>query len=205
MRCRQRRNSQHARQILGALGVLAHAHVERRAREIQGVVQPLLHLDAKPAIDAAIEELEREEINDDERRHDEHAKDRHGAGGEARTGDVISIIPHELQQLARDERAQRDDADEIEQQDPRLQAAELARVLHALAEKQERANANRSPKNDERYAAPARPPGYRRIYTGRDHEYHSLVRCQSSVQNMSARKEDGNLPRRTPARTPTWY
>ena len=41
-------------------------------------------------------------------------------------------------------------------------------------------------------------------YTGSDHEYHSLVRCQSSVQNSSARNEAGMRPRRTPARTLTW-
>ena len=55
------------------------------------------------------------------------------------------VVPHELRQFAREQRRQRDDADHIEKQDPRLQAAELAGVLHTLRQEQERAHANACP------------------------------------------------------------
>jgi hypothetical protein len=49
---------------------------------------------------------------------------------------VIAIVPHELKQLACNQRGQRDHAQEVEQEDQRLQAAELSRVLHTLCEQQ---------------------------------------------------------------------
>ncbi len=110
----------------GAFGIFALADLERSARETERVVQPLLHLDVKPAVDAAIEELEREQIHDDQRHDHEHSEDRDGARREARAGDVIPIIANELQKLARDQRTQRDHAHQIQEQDERLQATELA-------------------------------------------------------------------------------
>ena len=82
-----------------------------------------------------------------------------------------------------------------------VQAIERGRVLNALGEQQQRADANRSPQNDERGNTPRFACCRLAVQTGRDHEYHSLTRRKSSVQKNKARSDAGNLPRRTPART----
>src|SRR5438477_7681339 len=79
-------------------------------------------------------------------------------------------------------------------------AVERRGVLHALGEQHERPEPDRAPQQHLRDGLPphARPTP---IHTGRTHEYHSLTRTQSLVQNRIARSDAGRRPRRTPART----
>ena len=165
------------------------------------IVQSLLHLDLEPAVDAAVDELQRGQVDDEQRRDHQRAEDAHGARGEARAGHVRAVVADQLPQLARQQHAERDHAAGIEQQDPRLQPLELRRVLHALGEQQERAEADGDPQQHLADHGPARPARRARGYTGSDHVYHSLTRSQSSVQNSSARSDADRWPRRTPART----
>ena len=155
----------------------------------------------KPAVDAAVEKLQRAQIHDQERRHDERAKDTDGSRREPRARDMHAIVAYQLRDLAGKQRRQGHDAEQVEQQNPWLQAAEFPRVLHALREQQERPDADTCPQQNERNRAPARLRGMGLGHTGSDHVYHSLTRCQSSVQNMSARSDAGRRPRRKPART----
>src|SRR5690606_30782733 len=148
---------------------------------------------------------EGEEIDDEQRSHDERAEDRDRPCRESRPGDVIAVVADELPELARKERRERNDPDQVEQQHPRLQAAELTRGLNALGQKEQCAGAHGDPQQYERNATPALQKARGYAYTGSDHEYHSLVRCQSFVQNMIARNDAGSRPRRTPARTLTRY
>ena len=116
-------------------------------------------------------------------------------------GHVRAVVAHQAPQLARQQDAERDDAGEVDHQDPQLPAPELGGVLHALGEQQEGAEADRAPQQCLSDRDPTQGARRARTYTGSDHEYHSLTRAQSSVQNSMARNEAGRWPRRTPART----
>jgi hypothetical protein len=189
------------RQLLGASRILLHAQIQRSPGEYERIAQSLLHLDLEPAIDTAIQEVEREQVDDEQRRDDESAEDADRTSREARAGNMIAIVADQLPQLARELNGQGDDAGDIEQQNPRLQAIERGRVLNALREQQQSANADRGPQKHQSAAAPRHTCRLLAVYTGSDHEYHSLTRRKSSVQKNSARSDAGNRPRRTPART----
>ena len=180
--------------------VLTHAQVERRARQPEGVVQSLLHFHLEPAVDAAIDELERRQIHDQQRRNDQRPEDAHGARRETRAGHVRAIVAHQPPELARQQHAEGDHAAEVHQQNPRPQAVECGRVLHALGEQQERSQPDGAPQQRLRDRHPAQAPRAL-VHTGSNHEYHSLTRAQSLVQKRITRSDAGRCPRRTPART----
>ena len=68
--------------------VFAHAHVDGRARQQQRIVEALLDLDPEPAVDAAVQEVQREQVDDEQRRDHQRAEGAHGAGRQARAGDI---------------------------------------------------------------------------------------------------------------------
>ncbi len=127
----------HARQNLGPAGVLLLAQIESLARRIQRVIESLPDLIPKPAVNAAIQELEREAVDDEKRRDDQQAENSHCASREARPRLVVTVIAYELPQLAREERRERDNTHDIYQQYPGLQSAEVRRILHTLGEEDE--------------------------------------------------------------------
>jgi hypothetical protein len=47
--------------------MLAHAHLERRARQHQRIVEAAADLDIEPAVNAANQELHREEVHEQDR------------------------------------------------------------------------------------------------------------------------------------------
>ncbi len=190
-------------QLLRAVRILPHAQIQGGTGQDQRVVESLLDLNTKPTVDAAIQELEREQVNDEQRCDDERAEDAHRAGRQARAGNVFPVLAHELPDLACEEYRQRNHADDVDQQNPGLQPDEFGGVLHALGEQEQRPCGDRSPKHEQRRSAPAAPRAWLLAQTGSDHEYHSLSRCQSLVQKSSTRSDEGSCPRRTPARTLT--
>ena len=190
-------------QNLRAARILPLAQIEHRAGRIERVIEPLLHLVPEPAIDAAIQELEREHVDDQQRGDHKHAEDAHRARRQPRSGNVLAVFADQLPQFAGKKNREHDDAHHVDQQHPRLQPAEIRGVLHALSEQQQRAGADSRPQYEQRNRAEAAARSRLGAHTGSAHEYHSLSRCQSLVQNSSVRREAGNLPRRTPARTLT--
>ena len=185
-----------------ARGVLAHAQVERRPRQVQRIVEPLLHLHREPAVDAAVDELERGHVDDEQRGDHQRAEDADGARGEARAGNVRAVIAHQAPQLVRQQPGEGDDPAHVDAEDPQLQPAELRGVLHALGEQQEGAPADGAPQQHLADGDPAEPTRLAwLLHTGSVQVYHSLTRAQSSVQKRKARMAEGRLPRRTPART----
>ena len=196
-----RRAGELARQLLRLAGVLAHTQVERGARQHHRVVEPAAHLDGEPAVDAAVEELERRQVHDQERCDHQRAEDPDGAGGKTRARHVRAVVVHQPPHLAHHQHGEHRDGADVEQQDPALQPLELRGVAHAHGEQQERGGGDRAPQQPERPGVALRPPLRARLYIGSDHVYHSLTRAQSLVQNSSARSDAGSDPRRTPART----
>jgi len=86
--------------------------------------QALLDLDAKPAVDAAVDEVEREQVDDQQRRDHQATEHQDGANRQAGAGRMIAIIAIQLPQLARQQHHQRDHAEDREQQYPGLPARE---------------------------------------------------------------------------------
>jgi hypothetical protein len=112
--------------------VLAHAHFERRARQHQGVVEALADLDVEPAVDALAQELHREEVHEQDRQRRQHAEDPHHARLEPRTDDVPAPVADQLRELRAQQADQDDEARDVDPEDPRMQPAELLRVLRGL-------------------------------------------------------------------------
>ena len=111
-----------------------------------------------------------------------------------------AIVAHQPPELARQQHAEGEHAAEVHQQNPRPQAVECGRVLHALGEQQERSQPDGAPQQRLRDRHPAQAPRAL-VHTGSNHEYHSLTRAQSLVQKRITRSDAGRCPRRTPART----
>ncbi len=87
-------------QNLRAAGILPLAQIKRRARRVERVIESLLHLVPEPAIDAAIQELKGEHIDDQQRGDHKHAKDAHRARRQSRSGNVLAVFTDQLPQFA---------------------------------------------------------------------------------------------------------
>ena len=83
-----RQTRQLVRDRLGVLQKFAYAHFERGVRQFARVLEPLADLDLEPAVDAAIEELQRKIIDHQDRRHCQRAEDRDRAPLESRARHV---------------------------------------------------------------------------------------------------------------------
>ena len=173
---------------LGVLQELPHAHLERRMRQLAGILQSLTDLELEPAVDAAIEELQGEVIHHQDRRHCEGAEDRDGAPLQARTGDMPAVVAHQAGELRREQYQQSQQPGDVDEQNPRQPAVEFRRILRGRGKEIERSHPQRDAEGAE----------HRRTifsdYGCSVHVYQSLSRCHSFTQNISTRKLKGTLP-----------
>ncbi len=163
-----RRCGQVLRQRFRGIEVLATVQIEHRATQHQGFVQALLHLDIEPAVDAAVEEFEREVVHDQQRRDDQGAEDRHGAQLEPRPDDVAAVIAHQLGELGCQQHQQHHDSNGVDQQDPGMEPPELRGVLRSLGQ-QEQCH------QPQRHREPAEGIAAVLLYCSNGHVYHSLT------------------------------
>ena len=173
---------------LGVLQKLAHAHLERRVRQLARILQSLAHLELEPAVDAAIEELQGEVIHHQDRRHRERAEDRDRAALEARAGNVAAVVAHQPGELRRQQDQQSQQSRDVDEQDPRQPAVELRRILRGRGEQIERDHPQRDAEGAEHRRAVFAD------YGCSVHVYQSLSRCHSLTQNISTRMLKGTLP-----------
>ncbi len=181
---RRARDADFLGDAFGSRQVLAHAHFQRRARQHQCVVEALADLDVEPAVDALVQELHREEVHEQDRQRREHAENPDHARLEPRADDVPAPVPDQLRELHAEQPDQHHEAGDVDPQDPRMQPAELLRVLRGLGHEQD----GRKPQQA------AETHGHRRggTFQGRSvHVFQSLSALQSSVQNSSQPKTSG--------------
>ena len=177
----------------GAVEVLAHAQVERRARQAERVGEALAHLGVEPAVDAARQEHDREREHEQERRDREAAEHQERAAAQARARHVAAPVAHEVREPAADQDQQRDDAGDVDEQDEEVQLAEALRSLGRHRQHDERRDPDHEARaDDERQPA----PDHGRTFQA----YHSVLRDQS-FQNSSMRTAAGSSPTSTVART----
>ena len=146
--------------------------------------------------------VEREQVDDEQRRDHQRAEDAHRARREARARHVGAVVAHQLPQLAREQHDERDHPGDVEQQDPRLQAPELAR-----SSARSWPAAETRPGRWHSTAAPAR----RRPSAGPAAGVAvtpAVTMCTTRLRAPSHRSRTGSpasrtdrCPRRTPART----
>ena len=178
----------------GGREVLAHARLERRARQHERVVEALADLDVEPAVDAAVEELHGEEIHEQDRQRREHAEDPHHAGLEPRADDVAPPVAHELRELGEQQADQHHESRDVDHQDPRVQPAELFGMLGGLHHEQDRGQPQQAAEADHDHRG-------RATQRRSDHANHSLVAFQSSVQKSTQPSVSGTVCRLSSART----
>ncbi len=177
----------------GAVEVLAHAQVERRAREAERVGQALAYLGVEPAVDAARQEHDREGEHEQQRRDREAAEHQERPAAQARARDVAAPVAHEVRETAPDQDQERDDAGDVDEQDQEVQLAEALRTPGGHRQHHERRDPDHESRaDDERQPA----PDHGRTFQA----YHSVLRDQS-FQNSSMRTAAGSSPTSTVART----
>ena len=179
---------------LRGVELLAHARLERGTGQHQRVVEALADLDVEPAVDAAVQELHREEVHEQDRQRGQHAEDPHHARLEARADHVPAPVAHQLRELGAEQAHQHHQAGHVDHQDPRVPAAELLGVLRRLCHEQDRGQPQQAAHADHDRRCGA-------LQRRSVHAYHSLVALQSSVQNSSQLSVSGALRSVSTART----
>ena len=171
------------RDHLGVLQELAHPHVERRARQLARVLQALADFELEPAVDAAIQELQREVIDHQDRRDRERAEDRDRACLEPRTRDVPAIVAHELESLTASS------ANSVSR--PEI----LTSRIHGSHRSNTPSFARRTPADRAQPATARRRCAEhgRAVFADHGcsvHVYQSLSRCHSLTQNISTAQRE---------------
>ena len=181
------------RDPLGVREVLAHADFERRAGEHQRVVEAAADLDVEPAVDALVEELHREEVDEQDRQRGEHAEDPDHARLETRADDVAAPVADQLRELGGEQADQHGEAGDVDREDPGVQPAELLGVLRGLRHEQDR--------GEPQQATYAHHDCRCGTLQGRSvHVFQSLAALQSSDQNNSQPRTSGAVLRSSTAR-----
>ncbi len=103
LQCRQR--MRHALRVLQKLPL---AHLQRRVRQLARILQSLADLQFEPAVDAAVQELQGEIIDDQDWRHGQRAEYRHRAPLETRPRHMPAKVAHQARELAGQQHDQRD-------------------------------------------------------------------------------------------------
>ena len=153
--------------VARALHVLAHAQVERGARQRQRVFQAFADLDVEPAVDAAVEEHDGEIEHEQQRHHRQRRRHPHHARFQARADHALAPVADQLHEAAADQDQQHQQAGDVDADDERMQVAEVRRLLHRLRHDQERSDPQpRADQDQDR--------DQRAFQSCGDHVYHSL-------------------------------
>ena len=127
-----------ARGLLGEAVNLAHAGFEGAAAELQGIGEGAVHLHVEPAVDAALEELQREVEHHQHRRARHQHEHEHHAGGEARARDARVALAEQAHQVHGDEGGEEGEAHQAHQDEERVEPPEGGGVLGGGAHQLER-------------------------------------------------------------------
>src|SRR5690606_39137509 len=179
------RRAETDRDALDVVEMAPPLHVEGRLAQRQRIVEAALDVDVEPVVDAAVDERDREEIDDHERRHRERDEQRDHAQLEPRARHVPAKIAQKPREVDGDQRDQQRDAERVHEQNPVLQAREVVRILGDPREQQER----REPQH---HAESEEHGPQRSLYSpSKRHSYQSLERLKSLRQNARRRSGPG--------------
>jgi hypothetical protein len=130
------------RQFLGddlrVLQEFTHPHLDRGMRQLLRIAQSLADFHLEPAVDPAIDELQRKVVDDQDGRHRECAEDRDRAPLQARSRHVPPVIAHQTRKLGGQQHEQGQQPRDVDEQNPRQPLLEQRRVLHRFAEQVQR-------------------------------------------------------------------
>ncbi len=153
--------------------IFALALEDREPTELERILEGLLDAHIEPTVDAALDELEREEIDDRDRHEDEDDEDQDQADREPRPRHVIAVLADQAQQVVANQDDEQDEARHIEQQQPEERLSEITRPLHGRAQAIERDEQGNEQKQ---YGEEAAGQSFQKRI---GHEYQSLSRVQS--------------------------
>ena len=169
----------------------------------QRIVEALLDLDLEPAVDAAVDELERGQVHDQQRCDHQRSRrsPRCARSGASRARARGSRAPAATACAP----AAPLSAITPQTSSSRIHSCRRLELAPSSARSWRAAGMRRARSPPTARAWPTATQrslrGGASLHTGSDHVYHSLTRAQSSVQNRIARSDAGRCPRRTPART----
>ena len=151
------------REELDLLEAFAHVVVEGGAAELEGPLQGLLDPHVEPVVDAAMQELDGEEVDQHHRGDREEAEHGHHPYRQPRSGAVRADLPRELGEVADEQGGEDRQPEDGERDERRVELAEPGRVPGDVAQHEERQQQERD-EGDEPPPAPARGV----CVTGRD-------------------------------------
>ena len=173
--------------------VFPHLHVQCAAAQLKRSLKSLLQLQAEPAVNPPVDELQREGIDDQQRDDCQDDQQGHHAHRQTRAGHFGAIIARESQDIADDYQRQHADRGDTDQQNAILQAGQRRGVLSDLSEPDEA----RQP--DEGAGCESHDDGYRSQSCMR-HLYHSLLSDQSRRQKATKPHGSGTASTRSSVR-----
>ena len=117
---------------------IAQAHIQCRAAQIQGILQRLLDAHVEPAVDTALQELQREVV-DDRNRHDRHQHEHdHQARCQLGAGGLLALLAEQPDDIGHHQRAQHHQPGGVGQQHPGIHLAEAFGVVGGIAHQRQR-------------------------------------------------------------------
>ena len=125
-------------ELPGPVKQIEHARVERCPAEVQGVVQRLLDAHVEPGIDALVQELQREHVDDDHRGYRERHEHRGHAPGEPGARLALSNLAQQAEQVVSDQRGQGEQPGQVHHQQHRVEPVEARRALRRIGHQPER-------------------------------------------------------------------
>jgi hypothetical protein len=110
---------------------------QRGAAQFQRIIESLLDLDVEPAIDASVDELQREIKHDEQWQYGEPNEHADHACLELRPRHILPVIPRETSEIADQQRQQEHAARNVDRENEVLQPIEIVRFLDRLCQQEQ--------------------------------------------------------------------
>ena len=133
---------------------LPHPYAERGAAEVQRIVQRRFDAHVEPGVDPAVQELEREVVDDGDRGHGQDHEDDHHPHREPGPRTPIPCLAEQVVQVPGDQGAQADQRRGVDRQQGGVELAEPGGVLRGAAHEVRRSEKDQTQRDDRAGALP---------------------------------------------------
>ena len=172
------------RGCLRRLEIAALLLFERRATQLECVLQSFFDFHVEPAVDTAVDELRRKVEHDEQRKYGEPDEHADHARLELGAGDIATIVLGQPREIADKHRDQQHAARDVDCDDDLLETIEVIRFLDGLRQQEQRRHckADTGRCNDDIESA---------FQRSSNHSNHSLSNCHRPRQKNRMRSAAG--------------
>ena len=142
------------RDACGLRQQLPHAYPERGTAQIQRIAQRLLDAHVEPTVDPAVQELQREVVDDGDRGHGQDHEDDDHPYRELGPGTPFPRLVEQVVQVPGDQDAEADQGHHVDREQDRVELAEPRGVLRGVAHEVRRSEEEQAERDDRPGALP---------------------------------------------------